>query len=33
MTNETITEKWDSMIEILGSEEALNEIFLLFIKR
>lgn len=27
MTNEAITEKWDSMVETLGSEEVLNEIF------
>ena len=27
MTNETITEKWNSMVEMLGSEEVLNEIF------
>lgn len=27
MTNETIIEKWDSIIEMLGPEEALNEIF------
>ncbi len=26
MTNKAITEKWDSMVEMLGSEEVLNEI-------
>lgn len=27
LTNETITEKWDSIIEALAPEEVLNEIF------